>query len=70
MKEENTLKDKLNKLCIDAPEESIAPNILRAINILDDDSVSQEVKNKVLKEFIDKIVVDKSIGILDFFYYR
>nr|DAT81690.1 MAG TPA: integrase [Caudoviricetes sp.] len=70
LKEENALKDKLSKLNTSSPEESIAPKMLHAINILDDDSISPEVKNKVLKEFIDKIVVDKSIGVLDFFYYN
>ena len=70
LKEENALKDKLSKLNTSSPEESIAPKILRAINILDDDSISPEEKNDVLKTFIFKIVVNKSIGVLDFFYYN
>ena len=70
LKEENALKDKLNNLDTVTSKESIAPKMLYAISILDDDSISQEVKNKALKAFIDKIVVDKSIGVLDFFYYN
>ena len=69
LKEENALKDKLSKLGTVSPEEDIKPKILAAINILDDDSISHEIKNKTLKSFIDRIVIDKAHYIIKIFYY-
>lgn len=69
LKEENSLKDKLSQLDNVSPEEVVTPKILAAIDILNDDYISHDIKNKTLKQFIDKIIVDKSLGIIKIFYY-
>lgn len=68
--EEKNILDKLNNLKNNTTNiEPIKNKLMTAIDLLEDENTSIEDKNKFLKSFIDKIVVDVSLDTLSIYYY-